>query len=158
MFVLKLPLVHALMIGAGIFVVIVGLMLFMEGLRLGLMPLGEVIGSVLPTRSAMAVILGFAFLLGLGATFAEPAIAVLKAAGSGVVAAEAPLLYSLLNEFSGQLVGSVGVGVGFALYGEPVEHGVVAGAAVVVLANIINLFGERRKVGLLSKRSSIKSD
>ncbi|MEM9403812.1 MAG: DUF1538 domain-containing protein [Pseudomonadota bacterium] len=114
-FVLNLPIVYSLMIAVGIFVVVVGLMFFMEGLRLGLMPLGEVIGSMLPRKSSMAVILGFAFMLGVGATFAEPAIAVLKAAGSGVSPDQAPLLYSLLNDFSGQLVASVGVGVGLAV-------------------------------------------
>ncbi|MEM1229781.1 MAG: DUF1538 domain-containing protein [Pseudomonadota bacterium] len=114
-FILKLPIVYAVMIAVGILIVAFGLMFFMEGLRLGLMPLGEVIGSVLPRSSAMPVILLFAFLLGVGATFAEPAIAVLKAAGSGVQAADAPLLYSLLNDFSGQLVSAVGVGVGLAV-------------------------------------------
>ncbi len=113
--VLQLPLVYAAMIAVGILVVVVGLMLFMEGLRLGLMPLGEVIGSVLPRSSKMPVILAFAVLLGAGATFAEPAIAVLKAAGAGVRPGEAPLLYSLLNDFSSQLVGSVAVGVGLAV-------------------------------------------
>jgi hypothetical protein len=113
--ILQLPLVYSLMICFGIFIVMVGLMFFMEGLRLGLMPLGESIGSVFPHKSKMPTILGFAFLLGIGATFAEPAIAVLKAAGSGVSPDKAPLLYSLLNDFSGQLVMCVGIGVGFAV-------------------------------------------
>ncbi len=113
--VLQLPIVYAAMIAVGIFIVAFGLMFFMEGLRLGLMPLGEIIGSVLPRKSGMPIILLFAFLLGAGATFAEPAIAVLKAAGSGVLPDKAPLLYSLLNDFSGQLVSSVGVGVGLAV-------------------------------------------
>jgi len=39
--VLGLPIVYSLMIAAGIMIVIVGLAFFMEGLRLGLMPLGE---------------------------------------------------------------------------------------------------------------------
>ncbi len=129
-FVLRLPIVYAAMITVGIFLVAVGLMAFMEGLRLGLMPLGEVIGSVLPQNSRMPLILGFAFLLGIGATFAEPAIAVLKAAGSGVPPNDAPLLFSLLNDFSGQLVASVGVGVGLAVmlgvlrffYGWPLKY------------------------------------
>lgn len=115
LFVLQIPLVYALMIASGIGVVAVGLMFFMEGLRLGLMPLGEIIGTVLPTRSPLPIILLFAFLLGAGATFAEPAIAVLKAAGSGVVAEDAPLLFSILNGFASQLVVSVGIGVGFAV-------------------------------------------
>ena len=113
--VLSLPIMYASMIAVGIFVVAVGLMFFMEGLRLGLMPLGEVIGSVIPKKSSMPLILLFAFLLGAGATFAEPAIAVLKAAGSTLLPDEAPLLFSLLNDFSGQLVTCVGVGVGLAV-------------------------------------------
>jgi len=115
LFILQLPIVYSAMIAFGIGLVAIGLMFFMEGLRLGLMPLGEVIGAVLPRNSSMPIILLFAFLLGLGATFAEPAISVLKAAGSGVIPGDAPLLYSLLNEFSSQLVLCVGVGVGVAV-------------------------------------------
>ena len=43
--VLGLPIVYSLMIAVGIIIVIVGLAFFMEGLRLGLMPLGETLGS-----------------------------------------------------------------------------------------------------------------
>jgi hypothetical protein len=113
--VLKLPVVYAGMIGAGIFIVALGLMFFMEGLRLGLMPFGEIIGAVLPRNSGLPTILGFAFILGLGATFAEPALSVLKAAGAGVLPDQAPLLYSLLNDYAGQLVACVGAGVGVAV-------------------------------------------
>ncbi len=113
--VLKLPVVYAFMIGAGILIVALGLMFFMEGLRLGLMPFGEIIGAILPRNSRLPTILGFAFILGLGATFAEPAISVLKAAGAGVLPTQAPLLYSLLNDYSGQLVTCVGTGVGVAV-------------------------------------------
>jgi len=113
--ILQLPIVYSLMICVGVAVVIIGLMFFMEGLLLGLMPFGEILGAKLPLKSSLGVILVFAFLLGIGATFAEPAIAVLKAAGSGVKPDAAPLLYSLLNEFSGQLVMVVGIGVGIAV-------------------------------------------
>ena len=142
--VLQLPIVFAGMIALGIFVVAVGLMFFMEGLRLGLMPLGEKIGSVLPRNSKMPVILVFSFLLGAGATFAEPAIAVLKAAGSGVKPTEAPLLYSLLNDFSTQLVGSVGVGVGLAVmfgvlrffYAWPLKYLVIPAVLLLLAASL----------------------
>ena len=96
--VLGFPIVYSAMIGMGIAVVAIGLMFFMEGLRLGLMPLGETIGAVLPRNATLPLILAFAFVLGIGATFAEPAIAVLRQAGSGVSPREAPLLYSLLND------------------------------------------------------------
>jgi hypothetical protein len=114
-FILGLPIVYTTMISAGILVVIIGLMFFMEGLRLGLMPLGETLGAILPRNSPLWGVLLFAFILGIGATFAEPAIAVLRSAGAGVKAEEAPLLYSLLNDFSGELVTVVGIGVGLAV-------------------------------------------
>ena len=106
--VLNIPIVYSLTIAAGVALVIAGLTFFMEGLELGLMPFGEIIGAVLPRKSKLPVIMIFSVLLGIGATFAEPAIFVLKAAGAGVEAKKAPLLYSLLNDFSGQLVGCVG--------------------------------------------------
>ena len=46
--VLKLPIVFALTISLGVALVVAGLTFFMEGLELGLMPFGEIIGSVLP--------------------------------------------------------------------------------------------------------------
>ena len=113
--VLGIPLAGASVIAGGLVLVVFGLTLFMEGLMLGLMPLGEVIGLKLPQKSGLPVILGFAFALGMGATFAEPAIGVLKAAGSSVKAWEAPLLFLLLNKNSDVLVYSVGVGVGIAV-------------------------------------------
>jgi len=144
LFILQLPIVYAAMIGVGIFTVAVGLMFFMEGLRLGLMPLGEEIGSVLPRNANLPAMLLFAFLLGVGATFAEPAIAVLKAAGAGVKAAEAPLLYSLLNDFSGQLVASVGIGVGIAVmlgvlrffYAWPLKYMAMPSVAVLLALSL----------------------
>ncbi len=113
--VLGIAIAQATLIAAGLALVIVGLAFFMEGLMLGLMPLGEIIGLKLPQKSTLAVILGFAFVLGVGATFAEPAISVLKAAGSAVRPWEAPLLFLMLNKYSGYLVVSVGMGVGVAV-------------------------------------------
>lgn len=113
--VLQLPLVYTLTISVGIFIVALGLMFFMEGLRLGLMPLGETIGAVLPRNAPLWGVLAFAFCLGVGATFAEPAIAVLRSAGANVRPEQAPLLYSLLNDFPDQLVTMVGFGVGLAV-------------------------------------------
>ncbi|MEM9400063.1 MAG: DUF1538 domain-containing protein [Verrucomicrobiota bacterium] len=112
---LNLPLVYGATIAVGMVIVVLGLTFFMEGLRLGLMPFGETIGAILPRNSKLPLIITFAFILGVGATFAEPAISVLKKAGSGISPGEAPLLYSLLNDFSGQLVGCVGLGVGLAV-------------------------------------------
>ena len=113
--VLGIPIANATIVALGIGVVIIGLALFMEGLFLGLMPLGEVCGIMLPQRTVLPVILVFAFILGLGATFAEPAIGVLKAAGFSVKAWDAPLLFLLLNKHASILVWAVGGGVGLAV-------------------------------------------
>jgi len=113
--VLGIPIAEASLIACGLAVVIVGLAFFMEGLFLGLMPLGETIGLKLPQKSKLPVILGFSFILGVGVTLAEPAIGVLKVAGSTVKAWEAPLLYLILNKYSNWLVNSVGLGVGAAV-------------------------------------------
>ena len=55
--ILQLPIVYSLMIAVGVFIVIVGLMFFMEGLMLGLMPFAEIIGASLPKKSKLPVIL-----------------------------------------------------------------------------------------------------
>ncbi|MBL1140878.1 MAG: DUF1538 domain-containing protein [Proteobacteria bacterium] len=101
-------------ITAGLLSVIIGLMLFMEGLKVGLMPFGETIGNILPSKAKLPTVLLIVFLLGIGVTFAEPAIGALKAAGSIVNVEQAPYLYSLLNTWSEVLVLMVGIGVGLA--------------------------------------------
>jgi hypothetical protein len=112
--VLRQSIVAAVSIALGLTIVILGLVFFMEGLRLGLMPLGENIGATLPRKAKMWLILGFAFAVGLGATYAEPAISTLKAAGANIKPEEAPLLFEMLNRSSPILVMMVGVGVGIA--------------------------------------------
>ena len=114
-FVLGIPIANASIISIGVVLVILGLTFFMEGLLLGLMPLGETIGIKLPQKSKLPMILLFSFILGIGVTFAEPAIGVLKVAGSSVKAWDAPLLFLLLNKFSNFLVWAVAIGVGVAV-------------------------------------------
>ncbi|TAK44653.1 MAG: DUF1538 domain-containing protein [Betaproteobacteria bacterium] len=104
-----------LAIALGIAAVMAGLMCFMEGVRLGLMPFAENIGYLLPQRARMPSVLGIAFALGVLATLAEPAIGALKAAGSLTDPARAPLLARLLDQHSGALVWAVGGGVGAAV-------------------------------------------
>ena len=48
--ILRQSVADSWIITAGLFAVIIGLMLFMEGLKLGLMPFGEEIGNNLPKR------------------------------------------------------------------------------------------------------------
>jgi len=101
-------------LGLGLLAVMVGLMIFLEGLKLGLMPFGEIIGNKLPLKLPLVGVLFIAFLLGIGVTFAEPAIGALQVAGQIVDPKDAPYLYTLLNDRVDATVLVVGVGVGIA--------------------------------------------
>jgi len=111
-FVLQQTVEHPWQILAGLGWMVLGLMLFLEGLRMGLMPLAENLGALLPTRFRLGFLMLIAFLLGWGATLAEPAIASLAFAAPPDVEAmpDHPLKNSLLPHAIG-----CGVGVGLAL-------------------------------------------
>ncbi|OFY60087.1 MAG: hypothetical protein A2V50_05065 [Bacteroidetes bacterium RBG_19FT_COMBO_42_10] len=113
--ILGVPLANAIATAGGIALVVFGLAFFLEGLVLGLMPLGERVGVKLPTRVGILIIAIFGLILGFGATLAEPAISALRTAGSTVTAWDSPLLYMLLEHYTESLVLSVGIGVGIAV-------------------------------------------
>ena len=112
--ILRHPIDSALMLGGGLVAVIVGLAIFMEGLNTGLMPFGTIIGDNLLKKASMTVVLIIIGMLGVGVTFAEPAIGALQAFGSSVDVNSAPYLYELLNNWTLPLVLMVGAGVGLA--------------------------------------------
>jgi hypothetical protein len=98
----------------GLVAVIIGLMVFMEGLKLGLMPFGDIIGNTLPKKLPLVGVLIIAGLLGIGVTYAEPAIGTLKIAGALVDPVKAPMLYYALMVQTETTVLLVGIGVGLA--------------------------------------------
>jgi len=120
-------------VGLGIAAVILGLMCFMEGVKLGLMPFAENIGFLMPGRSSPATILAFAALLGAAATFAEPAIGALQTAGASVSFDRAALLKTMLGSQVGLLVFAVASAVG----------------AAVVVGILRSMFGWRMKTLVL---------
>lgn len=138
-FVLGIPIINAAVIAAGLIAVVAGLALFLEGLFVGIMPVGESIGLSLPRKRGLAFMLVFAFVLGVGATFAEPAISALKILGKDVKPWDAPLLFLLLNKETNWLVSAVAVGVGLAvmlgvvrfLYKWPIKPFIYASMAVL---------------------------
>lgn len=99
----------------GITLVILGLAFFLEGIRIGLVPVGERIGDTLPARCSLPVVLAFAFVLGNLAAFGEPVIGSLQIAGAGVDPGKAPLLYALLVGRPAYLTITISLGVGVAV-------------------------------------------
>jgi len=112
--ILRQPIEAALLLVGGLSAVIVGLALFMEGLNVGLMPFGTLIGDKLPRKASMPVMMLIIAVLGVGVTFAEPAIGALQAFGASVDVNRAPYLYEILNNWTLPLVLLVGAGVGLA--------------------------------------------
>ena len=112
--VLRQPIDAAVSLAIGVVAEIVGLAVFMEGLNTGLMPFGTIIGNNLPRKASMPVVLTIIGILGIGVTFAEPAIGALQAFGGSVDVNLAPYLYELLNNWTLPLVLIVGGGVGLA--------------------------------------------
>lgn len=115
MIVLNTAPANILQISVGIGLVVFGLTFFLEGLFLGLMPLGERVGVQLPQRSTIYMIVVFGLLLGMGSTLAEPAISALRLAGITTTPWETPLLYRLLEVETDNLVLAIGAGVGVAV-------------------------------------------
>ncbi|MFA6999849.1 MAG: DUF1538 domain-containing protein [Candidatus Paceibacterota bacterium] len=102
-------------ITGGIVIVIMGLVFFLEGVRIGLVPLGETIGDTLPGKSKKSVVLIFAFLMGILGAFGEPVLGSLQIAGAGIDPEKAPLLYYILVKNPLLLSFTVSLGVGIAV-------------------------------------------
>ena len=64
------------LLGSGM--VIFGIALFLAGVKADLLPVGEAIGSELPARGSLALVVLGAFLFGFLATIAEPDVRVLQ--------------------------------------------------------------------------------
>ncbi len=62
---------------AGVIMVGVGLTLFLLGVQIGLLPMGEYIGAALPKTGKAWVVVSFGFLLGFIVTLAEPNVRIL---------------------------------------------------------------------------------
>lgn len=137
----------------GLFFVTIGLMLFIEGLEIGLFPIGENISYALAKKGSLFWLLSFAFLLGFSTTIAEPAlIAVGNQAAK--IAVEGKLI-TIENE-SSYALGlriSVALAVGFAILigifriikGWPIYYLIIGGYVLVVL---ITLFAPDEIIGI----------
>lgn len=139
------PQIWEVIIGS-IFVVI-GLMLFIEGLEIGLFPIGETLAYALSKKGSLFWLIVFSFALGFSTTIAEPAlIAIAKEASE--ISAEAGLISKNPSTMSIYALGlrlSVAISVGLAivigviriLKGWKLYYLIVAGYVVVMLMTMI---------------------
>ncbi len=126
----------------GIFMVILGLSLFVRGLETSLFPLGERMAYAFSRKGSVAWLLVFAFCLGFGTTVAEPAL-IAVADEAAHVAAEGRVIEntdSAKQSYADGLRLSVAVSVGFAILigviriikGWPIHYLIILGYSGVV--------------------------
>lgn len=75
--VIRMPLSEFIQIVIGLILTVSGFVLFVQGAKLGLLPLGERVGNSLIERRALSMILLFGFLLGVVLTISEPDVRLL---------------------------------------------------------------------------------
>lgn len=122
----------------GLLAVVVGLTLFVHGLKLALFPLGEGMAGAFARKGSLAWLLAFAFALGFGTTVAEPALMAVADEAARVRAEETGLddagSYALALRYTVAL--SVGLaivlGVIRIIKGWPLHRFVIGGYAAVV--------------------------
>jgi len=141
--VLKQPIPDLYSLLGGILLVAIGLTLFVQGLEMGLFPIGESMAHGFARKGSLFWLLAFGFALGFGTTIAEPAlIAVAKEAAE--VAALGGMITDTPEQRSSYAIGlrlTVGLSVGVAIAlgvlriikGWPIQYLILIGYFGVIL-------------------------
>lgn len=127
--------------------VVIGLCLFIQGLEMGLFPIGEAMAHALARKGSLFWLLSFGFALGFSTTIAEPAL-IAVASEAADVAASGNLIdkdYTSLKRYALGLRVSVALSVGIAILvgilriirGWPVHHLIIGGYGLVMLMTVI---------------------
>lgn len=111
LFILREPVQESFGVAVGWILVIFGLSLFLDGLRLGVMPLTEQIGALLPQKLPFAQVLLTIFGLGFVVAVAEPAVFALQSAS--LRGPESPALI-FLSQHTLWMLCLIGMGIGLA--------------------------------------------
>lgn len=131
----------------GSILVVVGLMLFVEGLEMGLFPIGEAMADALTRKGSLFWLLVFAFGLGFSTTVAEPAL-IAVADEAARIAASGDYIASDDAAKSNYALGlrmTVAFSVGFAvligvlriLKGWPIYYLIIGGYICVIIITLI---------------------
>lgn len=147
LFVLREPFPNVLETVTGALLVVVGLMFFVQGLKMGLFPIGEAMAYAFAVKGSLAWLLLFGFLLGFSTTVAEPAlIAVAQkaadvAADGNFIASDASSRASYALQLRLTVALSVGVAIVVGIFrilrGWPVHFVIIGGYLVVVLMTFV---------------------
>lgn len=108
LFMLRLPVRRLGQVGIGFILTFLGLSFFLQGVHIGFIPVGEMMGRSLGQGNSIWFLIPIGFVLGFAATFAEPAVSIMNdevdEVTGGYISARL-MLYTL----------SIGVGLSIAL-------------------------------------------
>ena len=128
----------------GLFIVAVGLALFIRGLELGIFPIGENLATDFAKKGSLFWLLLFAFTIGFSTTVAEPALI--------AIADKAALISGgLIDAFFLRMTVALSVGFAIALgvfrilVGHPIQYYIIAGYVIVVTTTF---FAPKEIIGL----------
>ena len=155
LFILQQPIPNITEILIGTLLVALGLSLFIQGLEMGLFPIGESMAFALAKKGSLPWLFAFAFSLGFGTTIAEPSlIAVAKEAAT--VAAQGGMIENNTDAEASYALGlriTVAISVGLAivvgvlriLKGWPIHYLIIGGYVLVV---IMTMFAPKEIIGI----------
>ena len=145
--VLQQPIPNAERILVGLALVMLGLTFFIQGLQMGLFPIGETMAGALAREDSLFWLLAFAFLLGFGKTLAKPAL-IAVAAEAAETAAEGGFVAANETAKSDYALGlrmTVAFSVGIAillgafriLKGWPIHYLIIGGYFAFVILTFV---------------------
>lgn len=131
----------------GILLVIVGLMLFVEGIEMGLFPIGDAMIYALAKKGSVLWLLIFSFTLGFATTIAEPAL-IAVASEASIISSGAGLIENNQETIDIYTLGlrlTVALSVGLAivigvlriLMGWPLYYLIIGGYILVILMTTV---------------------
>ncbi|MEA3373937.1 MAG: DUF1538 domain-containing protein [Campylobacterota bacterium] len=116
----------------GLFIVAVGLAVFIQGLEIGIFPIGENLANEFAAKGSLFWLLSFAFLIGFSTTIAEPAL--IAIADKAAVISEGRIDATMLRLTVALSVGfAIALGVFRILTGHPIHFYIISGYVIVVL-------------------------
>lgn len=153
--VLQQPLPNMGSVVIGTVLVILGLSLFVEGLKIGLFPIGESLAYDFARKGSLFWLLVFAFALGFGTTIAEPALIAVadKAAEVAALAGAIENNPAARDSYATGLRFTVAFSVGIAilvgvmriLRGWPIQYLIIGGYIGVV---VMTAFAPKEIIGI----------
>lgn len=132
---IRLPIVDFLQFIAGVILVSTGLVFFLLGVHIGLIPIGEMIGSTLPRMGRVWLVVLLSIFLGFVVTVAEPDVRVLANYVDSVSDGQVNR-YLLIYTVALGLAIFVGLAILQIIYNIPLKYLLIGGYSLVFLLAI----------------------